>query len=106
MNFTKISELEKPYLIVNVTDQMAKKRYFEDSEINGWILVEEENKIDIFHTYRQADNKELSYLPDAQLISKKDKKTVLDEAKIQDSSEEDLEILGYVQKAFNTNKIV
>lgn len=54
MNQTKLSEMKEEFLDVLVTDYIAKKHYFPDSEMSGWVLVKKEDEIELYHMYQRG----------------------------------------------------
>lgn len=50
----KVSEMEGNFVEVHVRDYIARKRYFGDKEITGWLLEEKDGSTEIYHLYRRA----------------------------------------------------
>ena len=40
--------------MVIVEDYLTKKRYFEDSEVNGWLLISNGEEVEMYYLYRRA----------------------------------------------------
>lgn len=69
MEFVLVKDLKKEFITVIVEDQMSKDLHFNDSEINGWILVKEGEEITAYELYRRCsfngkNYDELAYLVD------------------------------------------
>lgn len=52
----KVSEMTGNFVEVYVMDYIARKRYFGNSEITGWLLEENDGVTEIYHLHRRADN--------------------------------------------------
>lgn len=54
MTMTKVSNLEGIHLLVRVTDYISKKQYFDDSEITGWVMLQEQDEPKLYHMYQRG----------------------------------------------------
>lgn len=52
----KVSEMEGAFVEVHVRDYIARKRYFGDKEITGWLLEKKDGETEIYHLYRRGVN--------------------------------------------------
>jgi hypothetical protein len=114
LNFKKVSELENPHQIVFVSDPHFRNNYFVDCEVVGWVLVEEENGLGVYHLYQRAWDEETGQeIPeqciffDKKLTSDEERstaiRTLLHEAKLQEDNKEKLAIFTDVTKLLQKN---
>lgn len=102
----KVREMEGNFVEVYVMDYIARKRYFNDSEIAGWLLEEKDGLTEIYHLYRRADSetaeglKEAMIYPDEQFTGKEKENQMwkmVKEVKLQHYTRENDEIFEKVK---------
>ena len=55
----KTSDIHQKFTKIVVGDYFARKRFFLDSEVIGWLIVEEENsKPIVYHLYQRGNDEE------------------------------------------------
>lgn len=110
MGIKKVAELEGNYIEFVVSDTISKDQYFDDCEIAGWLIQNENQSPEVYHLYRRGHDEEKNEPVDEPMILvnkllqgealKREIKTMLAEAEMQHHSGENKEILSVLQSVF------
>ena len=54
MSFMKVEDLKKDFLTLKIDDYITKKKLFMNSQMNGWILLKENESVKVYFLYTRA----------------------------------------------------
>lgn len=110
MGIKKVAELEGNYIEFVVSDTISKDQYFDDCEIAGWLIQNENQSPAVYHLYRRGHDEEKNEPVDEPMIFMNESlqgevleneiQTMLAEAEMQHHSGENKEILNTLQSIF------